>query len=923
MEIDPRLHRGETSSESAESDSEYPEPPSQPLHQRLSSTALNPYNHAQSAQFAYTGDPSSAYRAHVSPQHDSDPNDPNSDAKRPRACESCRQLKVRCEPDLNPDNPCKRCAKAGRSCIVTVPSRKRQKKTDSRVSELERKIDVLTATLHATQKEKVDALLPSKNTGQTSSSSLSRGEENLGRRWLVPGQRNTDRSVSVPSRPGPSGNKRQHSGDFKDRDATATQSTPSQASNPSPATDNTDNSGRQWPVPWKGWSTSKPDPKENAVDPDIINRGLVSYAVAADSFKRYVDLMSTHVPMVVFPPGTQMDEVRKNKQVLFHAIVAVAMGPFDPGAQQTVFVEFYRTVAERVFVKGHKSLDLMQGILLSVAFYRPPENYDEINFFQLAQLAVSMGMDIQMYTKSKKKPFYLIREFAKQSAILYPDSAEVRRTWLACYFTLAQVSSALRRPILVRWLPYMDECVDILENSPDALPSDKKLVHWVKLGRIIEDISSRFFSDDAGSLSYSDPKSVFTIRAFEKQLNHWGREAISKYNSNLMTQAQAIVTIYLHENAMALDPFGDNELKNADITDPTAAERVTALSSTLSAIHEALDIIVAISPKDLINLPTFVLAKTTYSFVSLIKLYSIVTAPDSYIGQVIDPKMLYVECYMDKVIAHYTAAGSLAGGVTPGKFTTHMTMLRNMFKARNEQDRLSRAAPQAAKENTKDNTGQETNQANSQIRAKDNAPTPLHLLSEVATGESNQKQQQQYEPFKPRTNSDAGFPHNSPASNAATSSSQPGPSAPMSSQLLSHSPTAATSSNPNSNIPTTDPSSWSSYSQGQFYPTQAPPQFNPATTTPTQQSHPPNTGATLTPGYGFTNPNMPMTMGIPMDSSIPGTMSMGMGMGMYAPDLGVGLDDQFFNTLGLNLDFGNMGGDSGMPAWMPQGSWQM
>jgi hypothetical protein len=44
---------------------------------------------------------------------------------------------------------CKRCAKAGRACITTPPTRKRQKKADSRVAELERKIDALTATLHA------------------------------------------------------------------------------------------------------------------------------------------------------------------------------------------------------------------------------------------------------------------------------------------------------------------------------------------------------------------------------------------------------------------------------------------------------------------------------------------------------------------------------------------------------------------------------------------------------------------------------------------------------------------------------------------------------------------------------------------------------------------------------------------------------
>ena len=61
------------------------------------------------------------------------------DSKRLRACEACRSLKVRCEPDPN-GGPCKRCLKAGRKCEITAPSRKRQKKTDSRVSELEKQL---------------------------------------------------------------------------------------------------------------------------------------------------------------------------------------------------------------------------------------------------------------------------------------------------------------------------------------------------------------------------------------------------------------------------------------------------------------------------------------------------------------------------------------------------------------------------------------------------------------------------------------------------------------------------------------------------------------------------------------------------------------------------------------------------------------
>ena len=74
------------------------------------------------------------------------------DTKRPRACDACRTLKVRCDQDINnPGQPCTRCVKANRSCVVTPPSRKRQRRSENKVVELEKKIDALTATLLSKQ----------------------------------------------------------------------------------------------------------------------------------------------------------------------------------------------------------------------------------------------------------------------------------------------------------------------------------------------------------------------------------------------------------------------------------------------------------------------------------------------------------------------------------------------------------------------------------------------------------------------------------------------------------------------------------------------------------------------------------------------------------------------------------------------------
>src|SRR5271167_1116217 len=136
MEIDPRL-RSDTSS-----GSQYP-----PLHRSSGSSAPptlapNPSHHSLTHQYqvGHDGPHQFIYPPPHSPQsvgdrsgadrprstHDGTPEEGRTnDPKRPRACEACRGLKVRCELDLNnPSGPCKRCTKANRNCVVTVPSRK-------------------------------------------------------------------------------------------------------------------------------------------------------------------------------------------------------------------------------------------------------------------------------------------------------------------------------------------------------------------------------------------------------------------------------------------------------------------------------------------------------------------------------------------------------------------------------------------------------------------------------------------------------------------------------------------------------------------------------------------------------------------------------------------------------------------------------
>lgn len=495
------------------------------------------YSHSpQSAgQSLYPHTPQSAGNV-TDHDHDED-NGGTNDPKRPRACEACRGLKVRCEPDPNnPDGPCKRCNKANRNCVVTAPTRKRQKKTDSRVAELEKKIDALTASL----KEQGKSGSPMVGGGSESGNNMNATPNNPYQQVTNGGfaspyvarpdaarvyssewagfPKTPDFDMRKPTAPPMvmAGQKRKHL-DTRDSfsDSRSTHSRQSFEAG----------SGQQQIGPML---TMLPQQKPQTTNEyaDVVDRGVVTAEMAAKMFECYVERMAPHMPAVVFPPGTPAAEVRKNKPTLFLAILAASCGMNYPGLQKALTKEVMSIFADRIICNGEKTLEIIQALHVSTLWYWPPEHFEELKFYQLIHIAAVMAIDIGMGRKnksSKTKAAGLWRDHPwRRTPYPDPETIETRRAWLACYFLCCNASMGLRRPNLIRWGPFMDDCVEALENSPEAAPSDKVLCQWVRSQHIAEEIGTQFSMDDpVASVSIADQKVQFALKGFERDLEKW------------------------------------------------------------------------------------------------------------------------------------------------------------------------------------------------------------------------------------------------------------------------------------------------------------------------------------------------------------------------------------------------------------------
>lgn len=476
------------------------------------------------------------------------------DPKKPRACEACRGLKVRCEPDPNnPEGACKRCAKAGRNCIVTQPTRKRQKKTDSRVAELEKKIDALTASLSATKAAQAGHPIPGMPDG-AGGIIYGGGGMDHSRGWTT---------VNAAMQ----------------RDAASM----SRLADRSPyAEGHGSHIGYPPPMVLAGQKRKYAEPREPAEDAptpsvapsavdtrsheysDIVDRGIITMERASVLWDRYNYQMAPLFPAVVFPRDMTVGELRKTRPILFLAIMSAASSE-TPNVQRVVVKELTQVFADKIMITGEKSIELVQALNISVIWYWPPDHFEELKFYELLHMAAIMAIDLGLGKRKSRRPRQLGAAFREQPFRKHPPpdptTIEARRAWLVCYFLTTNTAMALHRPFLLRWTSFMSECVDVLESSPEAAPTDKYLCHLVRTHQLAEEIGFQFCMDDpAVSVNLSDYMTQHKVRGFERELEKHRQEVSREHMqrmflTNRMPPASILANEFLqHPSSLAFTP---------------------------------------------------------------------------------------------------------------------------------------------------------------------------------------------------------------------------------------------------------------------------------------------------------------------------------------------------------------------------------
>ena len=401
---------------------------------------------------------------------------------------------------------------------------------------------------------------------------------------------------------------------------------------------------------------------------DVIARGMISQDESFNLLKRYRKHLLPHFPVVPVAEDTSLLELRQQKPILLLAVLAAASGASDVDLNLRLNHEVQQVYADRVAMKGERSLELIQAILITVTWYCPPDRFDQLKFYRYLHMAWSMALDIGLDKRPRVPVDRLPINGTPEPNAHHIESIERRRTLLSCFLMCSMVSVSLRRPFIAPFTTMMEESLGILETTTNGAPTDHRLCAWVRLQCIMEQFSaSCSTSDPCTTINIAEPRIQHTIRNFDKQIRTWKDECHVDVLNGALLNFYYVNMTYLHEFVLYADhdkdhftpPFTLGLVTPKEHPESLPPANFDAVAAVQSATQAMLDHFLGMKVDALQSLPVVSYVRMTYALVVLTKLSLSAMARGSALGQLLDVRGIGAAAYQDKIVSHLAyGAGS-------------------------------------------------------------------------------------------------------------------------------------------------------------------------------------------------------------------------------------------------------------------------
>ncbi|KAJ5374565.1 hypothetical protein N7517_006571 [Penicillium concentricum] len=304
-------------------------------------------------------------------------------------------------------------------------------------------------------------------------------------------------------------------------------------------------------------------------------------------------------PFLMIQSNVTAEELRREKPFLYLNISMVACQNARRQREIVDVVQAY--VAEHIVIRGEHSLDLLQGLLVNVAWFisvsRSPRhtscdqfpdapkvdehcnhvvrNTAQLDTFVhlLVAQSYSLGLNQELaYQKNLNYPLTYLKETMNEDHQNPVRTLEERRTYLGCYYLTTMLSTCVKDlgPI-IRFTRYTDECCNVLDHVAEY-PSDSYLVQLVRVMNLADRIHHTLYNTELHSLSVSSapPPLGLSIRWLEAELKQLKASMPSESPHSAILQLHYnTLEIHLYRIALNNEPsksnYGDHPLMRLDL----------------------------------------------------------------------------------------------------------------------------------------------------------------------------------------------------------------------------------------------------------------------------------------------------------------------------------------------------------------------
>jgi hypothetical protein len=222
------------------------------------------------------------------------------------------------------------------------------------------------------------------------------------------------------------------------------------------------------------------------LDPIIRSISLVHMQLLLDTYRTMVDFF----PFVALPKDCRCQDLIQNRPIVLFAVLTVSS--YDSVLLQAILSREFRKVVMVRIMRGEKSLDLLQGLLVFIAWHHHYMDSQAVSVPMLLQLCLGIASDLGLDNISRNMRSPLHKEDSRDR--------EAKRAYLGCYYLTSNLG--LMEPGKARAMSYSgtlrnyaSELASAWENKSDAV-----LPILMDVCQYMEDVEETFLNQSEQAL---------------------------------------------------------------------------------------------------------------------------------------------------------------------------------------------------------------------------------------------------------------------------------------------------------------------------------------------------------------------------------------------------------------------------------------